>query len=193
LRNGPVKRGGFAYHLAVAEETDQEDTLKLAKYLRDTPAEERCVVPLPSEVEEQLLSAISLKEYLNKERTAAINRLHALYGLIDVTKKDLKDGKGRHGELPPLLQEYATILEAHLELFEQKLAVMAEKVAEQARNHELIAYIMSIPGIGIAAVILAYIGDGSRFSKADQVAKYAGLSPRVDCSGETERYGSIER
>jgi transposase len=54
-------------------------------------------------------------------------------------------------------------------------------------------YIMSIPGIGIgiAAVILAYIGDGSRFSKPGQVANYAGLAPRVDCSGETARYGSI--
>jgi hypothetical protein len=33
-------------------------------------------------------------------------------------------------------------------------------VVEQARKHELVAYLMSIPGIGIgiAAVVLAYIG-----------------------------------
>jgi transposase len=197
----PLNAGDLRIIWQSRKKTDKEDALKLAKYLRDTPEEERCVVPLPREAEEQFRSAISLKEYLKKERTAAINRLHALYGqmgLIDVTKKDLKDGKGRHarhGELPAVLQEYATVLESQLELFEQQLAVMEEKVAEQARNHELIAYIMSIPGIGlgIAAVILAYIGDGSRFSKACQVANYAGLAPRVDCSGETERYGSIAR
>jgi transposase len=183
------------------KKTDKEDALKIAKYLRDTPEEEQCVVPLPSEEEETFRSDISMKEYLKKERTAAINRLHALYGqmgIIAVTKKDLKDGEGRkarHGELPPLLAEYATILEEQLELFETQLAVMEEKVAEKARNHELAPYIMSIPGIGIgiAAVILAYLGDGSRFSKPGQVANYAGLAPRVDCSGETDRYGSIAR
>jgi transposase len=119
-------------------------------------------------------------------------------GIIDVTKKDLKDGEGRkarHGELPPLLAEYAAILEEQLEVFEKQLAAAEEKVAEKARSHELAPYIMSIPGIGIgiAAVLLAYLGDGSRFSKPGQVANYAGLAPRVDCSGETERYGSIAK
>ncbi|MDR0638573.1 MAG: transposase, partial [Spirochaetaceae bacterium] len=34
-------------------------------------------------------------------------------------------------------------------------------------------------------------GDGRRFSCAGQAASYAGLTPRADCSGKTERYGSI--
>jgi transposase len=183
------------------KKTDREDSLKIAKYLRDTPEEEQCEVPLPKEEEEAFRSDISMKEFLKRERTAAINRLHALYGqmgIIDVTKKDLKDSEGRkarHGELPPLLAEYASILEEQLELFEKQLEVAEEKVAEKVRNHELAPYIMSIPGIGIgiAAVLLAYLGDGSRFSKPGQVANYAGLAPRVDCSGETERYGAIAR
>jgi hypothetical protein len=54
---------------------------------------------------------------------------------------------------------------------------------------------MSIPGIGtgIAAILLAYLGDGERFNKAGQAANYTGLVPKVDCSGETEKYGSIAR
>jgi hypothetical protein len=40
-----------------------------------------------------------MKEFLKRERVAAINRLYALYGrrgsLTDVTKKALKDGNGR--------------------------------------------------------------------------------------------------
>jgi hypothetical protein len=46
-----------------------------------------------------------MKEFLKRERVAAINRLHALYGqvgIIDVTKKDLKGREGRkagHGEV----------------------------------------------------------------------------------------------
>jgi transposase len=183
------------------KKTDKEDALKIAKYLRDTPEEERCEVALPREEEEGFRSDISMKEFLKRERVAAINRLHALYGqvgIIDVTKRDLKDREGRkarHGELPALLGEYAGILEDQLDLFEGQLEVAEKKVAEQVRSHELAPYIMSIPGIGIgiAGVLLAYLGDGSRFSTAGQVANYAGLVPRVDCSGATERYGSIAK
>jgi transposase len=183
------------------KKTDKEDALKIGKYLRDTPEEEWCVVPLPSEAEEGFRSDISMKEFLKRERVAAINRLHALYGqvgIIDVTKKDLQDSEGRkrrHGELPSELAGYASILEEQLVLFEKQLEGAEEKVAEQVRKHELAPYIMSIPGIGIgiAGVLLAYLGDGSRFSKPGQVANYAGLAPRVDCSGDTERYGSIAR
>jgi transposase len=197
----PLNAGDLRIVWKSRKKTDKEDALKIAKYLRDTPEKEQCVVPLPSEEDEAFRSDISMKEFLKKERVAAINRLHALYGqmgIIDVTKKDLQDSKGRkarHGELPPLLAEYASILEEQLEVFEKQLAVAEEKVAEKARSHELAPYIMSIPGIGIgiAAVILAYIGDGSRFSKPGQVANYAGLTPRVDCSGETEHYGAIAK
>jgi transposase len=138
-------------------------------------------VPLPSGEEEAFRSDISLKEYLKKERNGAINRLHALYGnagIIDVTKKDMKDAEGQ-----------ADLLEEQLALFERQL------VAERVRSNGLAPYVMSIPGIGIeiAAALLAYFGDGSRFSGSAQVACYAGLTPRVDCSGLTERYGSIAK
>jgi transposase len=197
----PLNAGELQIIWKSRKKTDKEDALKIAKYLRDTPKEEQCKVALPTEEEEEFRSDISMAGFLKKERTAGINRLHALYakmGIIDVTKKDLKDSKGRkarHGELPALLQQYASILEEQLEMFEAQLEVMEEKVAERARSHELTPYIMSIPGIGIqiAAVLLAYLGDGSRFSKPGQVANYAGLTPQVDCSGKTEHYGSIAR
>jgi transposase len=54
---------------------------------------------------------------------------------------------------------------------------------------------MSIPGVGpaLASAFIAYIGDGDRFSTAGEVANYAGLTPVLDCSGDTERYGHIRR
>jgi hypothetical protein len=42
-------------------------------------------VPLPSE-EEAFRSDISLKEFLKKERTAAINRLHTLYAQMGLMR-----------------------------------------------------------------------------------------------------------
>jgi transposase len=119
-------------------------------------------------------------------------------GIIDVTKKDMKDAEGmaaRHGELPEELRGQTDLLEEQLALFERQLEGMREQVAERVRSNGLAPYVMSIPGIGIeiAAALPAYLGDGSRFSSPAQVACYAGLTPQVDCSGITERYGSIAK
>jgi transposase len=183
------------------KKTDKEDSLKLAKYVRDTPEEEMKTVGLPGEEEEAFRADISEREFLKKERTAAVNRLHSLYarsGIIDVKKKDLKSAArrgARRAELPERLMGQARTLEEQLEMFERQLGEAEEKVNGRTRKHELAPYVMSIPGvgIGIAGVLLAYLGDGSRFEKAGQVANYAGLVPSVDCSGETERYGGIAK
>jgi hypothetical protein len=181
------------------KKTDKEDALKIAKYLRDTPAAEWVEVPLLSEEEEGFRADITMKEFLKKERNMAINRLHALYGnegVINVTRGELQDEEGRkkrHGELSQRSQGYAQILEEQLVLLERQLKEAEETVAKKTQEHELTPYVMSIPGvgIGIAAVLVAYLGDGKRFSKASEVANYAGFAPRVDCSGNTNRYGSI--
>jgi transposase len=193
--------GGLAMVWKSRKKTDKEDALKIAKYLRDTPEAEWVEVPLLSEEEEGFRADITMKEFLKKERTMAINRLHALYGnegIIDVTRADLKDAEGRkarHGELSQRSQVFAQILEDQLILLERQLKTMEETVAEKTREHELTPYVMSIPGvgIGIAAVLVAYLGDGKRFSKPGEVANYAGFAPQVDCSWDTNHYGSIAR
>jgi transposase len=158
-------------------------------------------VPLLTTEEEGFRADITMKEFIKKERNMAINRLHALYGnagIIDVTKGDLKNDEGRkarHGELSQRSQVYAQILEDQLILLEKQLKEMEEVVKEKTLKHELTPYVLSIPGvgIGIASVLIAYLGDGNRFSKAGEVANYAGFAPRVDCSGDTAHYGSIAR
>jgi transposase len=183
------------------KKTDKEDALKIAKYVRDTPEEEMAVVALPSEAEEAYRQDISLSGFLKKERNQAINRLHSMYareGITDVTKKDLKNAEGRAArreELSAQFQEQAKVLEAQLDLFEKQIEDAEEKVEEKTREHELAPYVLSVPGVGmkIAGALLAYLGDGSRFTKAAQVANYAGLVPSVDCSGETKHYGPIAK
>jgi transposase len=117
------------------------------------------------------------QEYLSAHRVAAANRLHALYAQmgIVVTRKDLKNSGRRAawmGKLPEL---------------RRYLAEMPEK--EPAR------YVMPVPGVGIglAAVFLAYLGDGRQFNSAAQAACYAGFTPRVDSSGQMVHYGHISR
>jgi len=52
---------------------------------------------------------------------------------------------------------------------------------------------MPVPGSGpgIGCVVLSYFGNGERFSGAAAVANYAGLTPRIDCSGDMNHYGHI--
>lgn len=54
---------------------------------------------------------------------------------------------------------------------------------------------MSLPGIGLvnAATLIAYIGDGSRFTKPDQLLNYAGLTPKQNQSGTVDIKGRITK
>jgi transposase len=184
-----------------AKKTDKEDALKLARLVQRFPEEELPVVPLISEEEEDTRYNVSTARYLKEKRVAAVNRLHSLYvraGIVDVTKKDLKTAERREEtmkELPGKLQVYAKYLHEELALLEKQLAEVQGVIEAKTRENELAPYVLSIPGVGlgIAGVLLAYLGDGSRFSCAKEVAHYAGFTPRVDCSGETERYGHISR
>lgn len=183
------------------KKTDKEDSLKLARFIQRNPEEELPEVPLVSEKEEAMRSLVSMEQFLTKNRVAAVNRLHALYtqaGIVDVTKKDLQKAGSRTeraAELPEWLRYFADLLEKELLVFEEQLAEVKEKLAGMTRENELAPYIMSIPGVGIglAGVFLAYLGDGGRFSSTAEVANYAGFTPRVDCSGETDHYGHISR
>jgi transposase len=91
------------------------------------------------------------------------------------------------------LQGYAGLLEGRLTIFETRLEGMKEKAAERVKSDSPAPHILSIPETGIetAGALPACLGDGSRFGGTGQAAGYAGLTPRADCSVETERYGGI--
>src|SRR5712691_11656842 len=60
---------------------------------------------------------------------------------------------------------------------------------------ERIRRLMAIPGIGFltAAVVLAEVGDTTRFSSADQLCSWAGLTPTERSSDEHTRRGHISK
>src|SRR3989442_7318787 len=60
---------------------------------------------------------------------------------------------------------------------------------------ERIRRLMAIPGIGFltAAVVLAEVGEGRRFSSADQLASWAGLTPTERSSDEHTPRGHISK
>ena len=181
--------------------TDKEDAQKLASLIQRYPEDELPIVTVPDEREEAMRSVVSMKHYLVVLRTSLLNRLHALYvqgGMTFVKKSELDSSAARErmaGQLDGRLARYAAVLGKELEVTEEQIASLDEEMRSMVAEHELAPYVMSVPGVGpgVAAAFLAYVGDGSRFSSPAQVANYIGLVPRLDCSGETNRYGHITK
>jgi transposase len=179
--------------------TDKEDSYKLASLIQRFREDELPIVAVPTEREEKMRGSVSMKHYLVKLRTSLLNRLHAIYvqaGMTFVKKSDISTKKARQrmaGRLDGQLERFAAIIAVQLDVTEWQLASLEEELRAMVAEHELAPFIMSIPGVGpeVAAAFLAYVGDGSRFSSPAQVANYIGFVPRIDCSGETNRYGHI--
>ena len=60
---------------------------------------------------------------------------------------------------------------------------------------EKVRLLMGVPGVGIglATTVVVHLDDPARFSSAGKVGAYAGLTPRQDQSGESNRFGHITR
>jgi transposase len=82
-----------------------------------------------------------------------------------------------------------------LDMLEGQIEQLEHEQIEALRENELTPFVMSVPGVGpsFAMAFLAYVGDGSRFSRASEVSNYVGIVPRVDQSGDTARYGHITK
>jgi len=91
-------------------------------------------------------------------------------------KKNLATAERRRQAIQVLTgheREEAEWLLKYLELHEQRIKELREKIKEEAKNNEDMKRLQSIPGIGpiVAYAYVAHVGDGSRFSKGAQVSK----------------------
>lgn len=193
--------GKLAIIYKSTRKTDKEDAYKLALLISRYKEEELPIVSVPSEREERMRSTVTLKQYFVKLRTSLLNRLHAVYvqaGLTYVKKSDLATAVSREKMCLKLSEDHqwaAKMIESELGITEAQIAMLDDRIEGLIAEHELSPYVMSIPGVGpgVAAAFLAFVGDGKRFSSPAQVANYVGLIPRIDCSGETNRYGRITK
>lgn len=185
---------------ASLRKTDKEDALKLARLAQRNPRKELPEVVVPSDEEEDARRLTTEQAHWSKQKTLNKNRLHSLFtqaGLTDITKKDISSHENREkviSYLPERYQREALRLQQSLGLIDENLSAIDAEIRERLqRNSGYTELAMSIPGIGpiTTHALLAYLGNCKRFSSGKQVSYYVGLVPRVDQSGETERYGSI--
>lgn len=183
-----------------AKKTDKEDALKIARLIKRFPLEELPTVVLPSEKENEYREIVNFDAYLTEHRASFINKLHGLlvkHGITDAKRSSInnKTLREKHiSNLPDSSRFEADILSNFIDKLEAELEEISRRINKYLKNEEEFTKLaFSIPGISkkTAFTLLAYIGDCSRFEHANQVSAYAGLTPRVDSSGDTTRYGRI--
>jgi transposase len=140
---------------------------------------------------------------LTKLRTMVKNRIHATLAkyAIDLDESDIFTGKGLaelQKAVQGLPQETHVCIQQELELLEEiqgHIATLEERIREQTRLTPTMQLLKSLPGIGdiLAIVIDREIGSVDRFQSAEQLASYAGLTPKVKSSAERIYYGPMRK
>lgn len=194
-----------AHQLAViynsVKKNDKEDALKLARLVQKNSNEELPVVNLPTEQETRRRNLLTENKELKQSRTQEINRLHAIYlrcGYTEVVKKNLATKTNRENTSKFLkdfdLKQALRIMD-RINLIEEDIFIVGKEIDEEVKDDEKVALLETAPGVGklTAMAFVAYIGDGSRFHNASQVAASIGLVPKIDMSGSINRYGGISK
>ncbi len=139
---------------------------------------------------------------LVRQRTQLKNRIHATlakYALMIPGVSDLFGKQGREllrqriAELPPQTAFATARLVEQIEVLDHQIGLFERQVGELFEVTEELQLLMTLPGVGfiLAVVILAEIGDVTRFGRSEQLATYAGTTPRIHESGGKVRYGPL--
>ena len=82
-----------------------------------------------------------------------------------------------------------------IELYDREVAMLEAQIRSRLRGHRGYRAIQAINGIGptMAAILVAEIGDVSRFRSAPALCSWAGLTPKHDESDTTVRRGGVTK
>jgi transposase len=96
-------------------------------------------------------------------------------------------------ELPAVSREVIDDALALMDALQQPIDRLDLEVRQRARSDPRVKVLTQLPGVGpfTALVLLAEIGDITRFGSARKLASWAGLTPTVRGSDRTVRHGHI--
>jgi transposase len=196
-----LNSGRLAMIYKSTKKTDSEDAMKIARLVQRNPREELPEVTIPTEWEENARALVKEIGFLKEERTRYINRLHSMFAALGITtikKADLQTEERRQEKLALLRGIYigmATRNMITIDMTEKQIDELEREQIRMLNENELTPYALSMPGVGPATALafLAYVGDGSRFSRASEVSNYVGLVPKVDISCTIVKYGHITK
>jgi transposase len=199
---------GFAPHLvhslrckAIASarlKNDKVDAATLAQLLRADLLPEAWIAPPPVR---QLRALLRHRVALVRLRTLLRNRIHAIvadYG-HDRPAGEYWSGPGRAWlaslDLPAVSRELVEDDLGLIAALQDRIDRLDWEVRQRARSDPRVKVLTQLPGIGpfTALVILAEIGEVSRFGSARKLASWAGLTPTVRGSDRVAHHGHISK
>jgi transposase len=133
-------------------------------------------------------------------RTLLRNRIHAVLADHGHGRPEgCWSGPGRAWlasvELPAASRQVIDDALALIDAVQEPIDRLDRQVRQQARSDPRVTVLTQLPGVGAftALVLLAEIGDISRFSSARKLAAWGGLTPTVRGSDRTVRHGHISK
>jgi transposase len=199
---------GFAPHLvhalrckAIASarlKNDKVDAAILAQLLRADLLPEAWIAP---PAVRQLRALLRHRVALVRLRTLLRNRIHAIvadYG-HDRPAGGYWTGPGRAWlaalALPAVSRELVEDDLGLIDALQGRIDRLDWEIHQRARSDPRVKVLTQLPGVGpfTALVILAEVGEVSRFGSARQLASWAGLTPTVRGSDRVAHYGHISK
>jgi transposase len=203
-----LEEAGFELHLAhplrtkaiasARVKTDSVDALTLAHLLRTDLLPEAYIAPRELR---DLRDLLRHRVALTHMRSALKNRVHALIARQGV-RHDQTDLFGKAGfeflselELREPPRRRLDSLLALIADFDREIAATTREIDQRARRDDRVDVLCQIRGVGpyTAMLVIAEIGDITRFAKARKLCAWAGLTPTVRSSDGKARLGHISR
>jgi transposase len=176
---------------------DKVDAAILAQLLRADLLPEAWLAPAKVR---QLRALLRHRIRLVRLRTLLRNRIHAV--LADHghgRPAGVWSGLGREWlaslPLPAVSREVIQDSLALIDAAEIRIDRLDREIRQRARRDPRVKALTQLPGVGpfTALVILAEVGDVSRFGSARKLASWAGLTPTVRGSDRVAHYGHISK
>ena len=186
---------------AIAEakiKTDHVDALVLAQLLR---CDYLPRVWQPDPATQALRHLTSRRAALVARRTGIKNRIHAVFHelLLAPPVRDLFGVSGRMWlrgvPLPPLARAAVDCELRLLEAVDSELATLTQHLAQRAHGDPQVRLLMTLPGVDVAVaqMVLATLGDVTRFRDGAHAAAYVGLVPATFQSAAHTYHGPITK
>jgi transposase len=176
---------------------DKVDAAILARLLRADLLPEAWIAPSPVR---QLRALLRHRAQLVRLRTLLRNRIHAVLADHGQDRPEgCWSGPGRAWlaslGLPAVWREVIEDDLALIDALQDPIDRLDWEVRQHARADPRVKVLTSLPGVGpfTALVLLAEIGDITRFGSARKLAAWAGLTPTVHGSDRTVRHGHISK
>jgi transposase len=176
---------------------DKVDAAILAQLLRADLLPEAWIAPLPVR---QLRALLRHRASLVRLGTQLRNRIHAVAADFGYDRPgSYWTGPGRGWlaqlDLPPVSRQILTDCLAAIDALAPVIERLDGEVHQRARTDPRVKVLTTLPGVGefTALVMLAEIGDITRFPSARKLASWAGLTPTVRGSDLTVRHGHISK